>query len=38
MYYFVDKVLKFRNCIGKREFFVKWEDGSKFWELEENLS
>lgn len=37
-YYPVDKVLKLRNRTGKREFFVKWEDGSKSWEPEENLS
>lgn len=37
-YYPVDKVLKLRNRTGKREFFVKWEDGSKSWEPDENLS
>lgn len=37
-YYPVDEVLKLRNRTGKREFFVKWEDGSKSWEPEENLS
>lgn len=37
-YYPVDKVIKIRNRAGKREFFVKWEDGTKSWEPEENLS
>lgn len=36
--YPVDKLLRLRKRAGKREFYVKWEDGSKSWEPEENIS
>ena len=36
--YNVEKLLRMRKRAGKRHFYVKWEDGSKTWEPEENLS
>ena len=36
--YKVEKLLRMRKRAGKRHFYVKWEDGSKTWEPEENLS
>ena len=36
--YNVEKLLRMRKRAGKRQFYVKWEDGSKTWEPEENLS
>ena len=36
--YNVERLLRMRKRAGKRQFYVKWEDGSKTWEPEENLS
>jgi hypothetical protein len=33
-----DKILKTRKARGKREFYIRWLDGSKSWEPKENLS
>ncbi|CAG2257306.1 unnamed protein product [Mytilus edulis] len=37
IYFPVDKLLKINNRNGIRHFYVKWLDGSKTWEPEQNL-
>ncbi|CAC5367310.1 unnamed protein product [Mytilus coruscus] len=37
MYFPVDKLLKINKRNGIRHFYVKWLDGSKTWEPEQNL-